>query len=170
MTQVPQCLRALCPEAARLCCIAGASVVLLADYLQPEIVKGSLFFFVLFGLEPFKLKGLAWRGYEQDMEQGRKFKGWQINTGLDFACCHISCVSSQVRRSWRPDQLEWDGFSHWNWNGLENWWIANLLNAFPATDNYRIPLQSQLRVGWIKRLVGFSHRNSIREVRLNHPN
>ena len=59
MTQVPQCLRALCPEAARLCCIAGASVVLLADYLQPEIVKGSLFFFVLFGLEPFKLKGLA---------------------------------------------------------------------------------------------------------------
>lgn len=47
MTQVPQYLRALCLEAARPCCIARALVVLVGDYLQTEIVKGSFFFLSL---------------------------------------------------------------------------------------------------------------------------
>lgn len=68
----------------------------------------------------------------------------------------VTFFVSQVRRSWRSDQLEWDGFGHsstsqdWNLNGLENGWIANLMNAFPGTDSYRIPwLQFFCRDLWV---------------------
>ena len=137
MTQVPQYPRALCLEAARPCCIARALVVLVGDYLQTEIVKGSFFFFE-FGAV----------GDRHDIYGSKSIPR--------LISLPVTLFVSQVPRSWRSDQLEWDGFGHsstsqdWNLNGLENGWIANLMNAFPGTDSYRIPwLQFFCRDLWV---------------------